>query len=177
MATANEVNTSELPLFSGVKPYERLAIVMKAEGKAPEVIANQINAEFDLDYKPSTVREWFWADGRLLQAYLEYNEKCADLAVEQAKSKIKKLSADAADTLEELMKNSYEGGVRVRAALGILNKYVPDRQVILDGGKEAGLPAQLGDAMDAAAQGEEPTDKPAEEQPNANDAPDGPPAS
>ncbi len=166
-------NTGELPQFSVLKPFEQRTIVLRAEGKTSTEITNQINAEFELAYKKRTIEEWFYPDGRLLQAYLEYNGTVADLAVEAAKTRIKKASEDAADTLVELMSSSHEGSVRVRAALGILAKYVPDRQIIQDGGKASDLPASLTEAMDKALD-EPAADAPAEP---AQEPTDEPPAS
>ena len=159
-SNADSANTSELPAFSSLKPYEQRAIVLKANGQTNEVIANQINAEFELTYASATVATWFWADGRLLQAYQEYNEALADMAVAEAKRKIKKASEAAADALKELMGGEYEGSVRVRAAMAILNKFVPDRQVLIEGGKENTLPPELADAMTTEVRGDNPPDSP-----------------
>lgn len=173
------INTGELPQFGVLKPHEQRAVVLRSENCTASEITNTINAEYGMALKTRTIEEWFYADGRLIQAYLEYNSKLAEQAVEIAKAKIQKASEDAADTLVELMSNKYEGGVRVRAALGVLAKYVPDRQVMLDGGKEQSLPAQLGEAMDKAMDDDKPADepKPEEQQPDGNDAPQSPAAS
>lgn len=172
MANSGEAatNTGKLPQFGVCKPFEQRAIVLRAGGSTAKEVTNQINAEFDLAYTTRTIEEWFYADGRLIQAYLEYNGELADQAVAAAKNKIKKSSELAADTLTELMGDTHEGSVRVRAALGILSKYVPDRQVILDGGKVDELPEEIGGQMDEAIDGDsiEPNEEPGDDQPPAS---------
>lgn len=154
MAAADEMNIGELPQFATLPPHQQHAVVLRAGGKSAKEIVNTINAEFEMALKQRTIEEWFFAAGKLMPAYLEYNEKMADIAIESAKAKIKKASEGAADTLVELMSNSHEGSVRVRAALGVLAKYVPDRQVILDGGKTNELPPEIAAAIDAKVDSE-----------------------
>ena len=148
MATADETNTSTLPQFSAIKPFEQLAVQLRAEGRTYEEIVNTINAEFDLAYKQGGVREWFGAGGRLEQAYYEFLEWHADQSVIRAKVKIKTISEKAANTLEELMTDKYDGRVRQQAARTVLGKYIPDRQVVIDENKADDLPSAIGDAGD-----------------------------
>jgi hypothetical protein len=160
-SNADSTNSKQLPTFSSIKPYEQLAVVLRSEGKTAEQTVNQINAEYELAYKANTVRDWFMAGGRLEAAYMEYLEWLADQSVREAKLKIKRLSATAADTLEEIMKDA-NGPVNVRqqAAKTVLGKYIPDRQIIVDEAKTDELPDSLADDADAIAAAD---DKPPEE--------------
>lgn len=146
-------NTKQLPTFSNTKPFEQLAIVLRAEGKDYEDVVNTVNAEYSLAYKQQSIRQWFMVGGRLEQAYLEYNEAMADQAVAEAKLRIKKLSLSAATTLEELMGNNHAGNVRQQAARTILGKYIPDRQILVDESKVEEIPEEIGSAGDAIMDG------------------------
>lgn len=148
MATADETNTSSLPQFSAVKPFEQLAVQLRAEGNDYQKVTDTINAEFNLAYKMPSVREWFHAGGRLEQAYYEYLEWHADQSVIRAKVKIKTISEKAAETLEDLLSDKYDGRVRQQAARTVLGKYIPDRQVVIDDSKADDLPSAIGDAGD-----------------------------
>lgn len=155
MATESKKD-NKLPQFATLKEHEKLAIIMRAEGKPNRVICNQINDQFDLSYKEMTVAQWFIADGRLEQPYLEYIEYSADQAVIRAKMKIKSMSELAASTLEELMsdKNTADN-VRQQAAKTVLGKYIPDRQVIVDQTHADELPSELADIANDAIAGDE----------------------
>lgn len=145
---ADSTGHKQLPTFSTLKPFEQLAVTLKAEGSKYEEIVNTINSEYSLAYKQISVRQWFMAGGRLEQAYLEYNEAMADQAVIEAKLKIKRLSNKAADTLDKLMDDDFDGRVRQQAARTVLGKYIPDRQVVIDESKADDLPSAIGDAGD-----------------------------
>lgn len=147
---ADSTNSKQLPSFSTLKPFEQLAITLRAEGKLWEEVTNTINAEYKLAYKQITIRQWFIAGARLEQAYLEYLEFHADLAVAEAKLKIKKMSKKAAETLNDLMSDKYDGTVRHNAAKTTLSKYVPDRQVVVDESKADEIPSAIVDAGDKA---------------------------
>lgn len=153
MATADETNTQQLPTFSNTKVFEQLAIQLRSEGKSYEEIRNTINEEYKLAYKQQSIREWFMAGGRLEQAYLEYNEWHADQSVIRAKLKIKKSSETAADTLDELMTDKFDGRVRYQASKTILGKYIPDRQVVVDERNADELPSAIADAGDKVLTG------------------------
>jgi hypothetical protein len=159
MATADETNTKQLPEFSSLKAFEQMAIVLHSEGRPYEEIVNMMNAEYDLAYKLMTVREWFWAGGRLEQAYLEYNEANANQHLAHARQKIKQLSLKAANTLDELMDTSTAGTVRQQAAKTVLSKYIPDRQIIVDESKTEDLPDKLAADMDAELEDKDGPDK------------------
>lgn len=155
MATSDELNVGELPSFSVLKPFEQTAIVLRAEGKSYLEILNHINTEYSLAYKQRAIEEWFYAGGRLVQAYLEYNTAVADQAVETAKMRIKKSSDRAAQVLDELMGEQYDPKIRVHAAKAVLGKFVPDRQVVFDGGGDPdNLPDGLADEMDSVVKEE-----------------------
>jgi hypothetical protein len=160
MATKDETNTSELPAFSSLKAFEQMAIILKCEGQPADKIANMINAEYNLTYKMMTIREWFWADGRLFQAYHEYNTWHADQVVNEAKLLIKKSTGQAAQTLVDLLDPKIESSVRHNAGKTLLNKFIPDRQVILDPNKVDELPTALAKAGDDVVTGGEETDGP-----------------
>ena len=147
--------TKQLPTYSTLKVHEQLAVQLRAEGQSYKAVVEQIQVDYDLTYKEGSVREWFMAGGRLEIAYYEYLEFAADEAVRQAKLKIKQLSKTAADKLENLMndKNTADNIVE-RAARTVLNKYIPDRQVIIDESKADDLPSVIGDAGDEAITGE-----------------------
>lgn len=150
MATVDATNHALLPSFSSIKPFEQLAVTLRAEGKKYQDITNTINAEYSLAYKEMTVRQWFIAGGRLEQAFNEYNEWHADQAVMRAKIRIKKLSEKASKTLSILMSDKFDGAVRHNAAKTTLAKYIPDRQVVVDESKADEIPSAIGDAGDEA---------------------------
>lgn len=155
MATREETNIKKLPAFSDAAPNERFAIELRAEGKTYEEVTNTMNAEFKTAYKMGSVREWFIADGRLNQAYMEYNDMLAAESLKQARMKLKRASERAADTLLELTSSKYDAGVRERAAGRILNKYIPDRQIIFDTDSEESIPESLGGQADKIVKGDD----------------------
>lgn len=166
MATSDETNTSELPAFSRIKAFEQRAVVLKAEGQTVDVITNQVNAEFNLSYKPISVREWFYAGGRLEAAFHEYNDKLAEIAIKEARQEIKKSTKLAADTIIELMGEDFDAKVRLGAGKTILAKYIPDKQVVLGPEDDSDdLPGALGDQGDEVVtgggeDGQKPVDEP-----------------
>ncbi len=171
---ANSTNTKELPAFSVLKPYEQAAVVLRADGSTYLEVCNTINADFELSYKPRTVEEWFYAGGKLEQAYQEYNEEIATQRIKEAKQLIRKNSLKAARVIDEFMDKDkgHDPALRLRAAQTNLNKYIPDRQVVL--GKESAdddLPEEIADKADNLVSGGEPNDG------SANDTSKGEPAS
>lgn len=167
MAKDEEINTGELPQFSVLRPFEQMAVTLKAGGSTHEQIKNTINAEFGLDYGVRGVEEWFRSGGRLEQAYLEYNGAIADRAIKEARSAIKKAAPKAVDTLVEILGKGYETPSRVAAAKALLNKYIPDRQVISEGDDGEDVPDELGRAGDKVLTGEQ------DGQNKVDDAPEG----
>lgn len=149
-------NGKQLPTFSTLKNHERLAIQLRSEGQSYKSIVEQIKIDYDLQYKEGTLRDWFMAGGRLENGYYEYVEWSADESVKQAKLKIKRLTSVAADKLEGLMtsKDTADNIVE-RAARTVLNKYVPDRQVILDENNADEIPSAIGDAGDEVLTGDQ----------------------
>lgn len=158
MATKDETNVKKLPAFSALKPHERFAVELKSDGKTYDEIVNTINAEYELAYKYNTVRGWFIAGGQLEAAYLEYITMLAEQSVREAKLKIKRLSSKAANTLEETMGDEYEGTVRVASAKALLNKYIPDRQLVLDEVPDDELPDSITNAADEVIDGQNKVD-------------------
>lgn len=160
-------NTKQLPTFSNLKGFEQLAVTLKADGQKYAEIVNTINAEYELAYKELTLRGWFMAGGRLEQAYLEYVDVLADQAVREAKTKIKRMSLTAANTLEDLMKDDVGSNARGLAARTVLAKYIPDRQIIVDETKTDDLPDELAAAADNIVKGGGKTDgqKPVDDPP------------
>lgn len=148
MATKDEINTKELPAFSSTKAHEQMAISMRAEGKTYQEVTNTINAEFNLAYKVNSVMEWFYSGGRLEAAYLEYLAAYADQSLKMARLKIKSLQTKAADTLEDLLGSHVPSNVRQQAARTVLNKFIPDRQIVSDNDKDD-IPPEIGAAGDS----------------------------
>jgi len=153
MADSDDQNTTDknkqLPTFSTLKVHEQLAIQLRSEGQGYRSIVDQLKVDYDLQYKEGTLREWFMAGGRLEVAYYEYLDFAADESVKQAKLKIKQLSLKAANKLETLMdsKDTADNIVE-RAARTVLNKYIPDRQVIIDEAAADEIPSAISDAGD-----------------------------
>lgn len=165
MATSDETNTSELPSFSAITAPERRAIVLRSEGKTYEVIANHINVTYALDYSERTVREWFGANGRLQQAYSEYNEAQAHIALTDARQLIKKASKAAAANMVSKI-NSTDERVSLDASRHLLNKYIPDRQIVSDSPEqESDLPDELQAAATALREEDDDGPKPVDEPP------------
>ncbi len=168
MATKDETNTSELPSFSVLKGYQRRAVILRYEGKTHEQIANNINDEFAMDYVPRSVGEWFMAGGKLEAAYHELLDLMAKQSLQEARQAIKLASKAAATTLIKRMASNDER-VSVRAAQALLNKYIPDKQVVLDGPEaDDDLPEELSKLADEIATGGADGPKP------VDDAPEGP---
>lgn len=155
MATSDETNNRTLPSFSVLKGHERAAVVLKSEGKTVEQIVANINDEFALTYTVRGVGEWFQAGGRLEQALIEYNEALAVASLRDARQLIKRASRSAAATLIKGLNNP-DPRVANDAAKSLLNKYIPDRQVISDSMTEEELPEELANAGDALLKEREP---------------------
>lgn len=148
-ANSDSTNTSDLPSFSVLKGHERRAVVLKSEGKTNAQIAAHINNEFTVDYSDRTVQEWFIANGRLFQAMTEYNEAQAIISLQQARQLIKKSSSAAAATLIRQL-NSPDEKIAQGAAYRLLNKYIPDKQIMLgDSPDEEQLPDELAAVADS----------------------------
>lgn len=139
----DSTNTSTLPSFSALKDSERRAVILKSEGKINEQITAHINDEFALDYSVRTITEWFQPAGKLKQAYDEYNEALALTSLAEARQLIKRASKGAVTNLIAKIK-SPDDSVSLRASMALLNKYIPDKQVMLDKDfKEEELPSEL----------------------------------
>lgn len=163
MATKDETNISELPSFSVIKGHERRAVILKAEGKTVAQITAHINDEFAQTYSDRTVQEWFVVGGRLEQAMSEYNEAQAHLALKEAKQLIRKATkAAAANMIAKIA--SPDDRVSLDASRHLLNKYIPDRQIVADAPEaEADLPDELqaaATALKEAENGSKPVDEP-----------------
>lgn len=139
----------QLPTYSTLKAHEQLAIQLRSEGMKYKDIVGQLKTDYNLVYKEASLREWFMAGGRLEIAYNEFLEFLAEESVKQAKLKIKQLSSKAVDKLEALLDDDNTAdNIVERTARTILNKYIPDRQVIIDETKADELPPAIGDAGD-----------------------------
>lgn len=168
MATDQQTNAAEVPGFHALKGYERRAVILRYEGKTYNQIANNVNDEFATTYAERTVGDWFMAGGRLEQAYHELMDAMAAQSLKEARQTIKLASRLAAGALVDQLRSANEPQIRQGAAKALLNKYIPDKQVVLDGpGLEEDLPAELVEAGSkiAAELGEQ----------NAPDAVDNPP--
>lgn len=153
MATKDETNTAKAPGFSALKGYQRRAVILRYEGKTYAQITANINDEFATTYAERSVADWFVAGGQLEVAYHEFMDAMAAQSLKEARQNIKLGSRAAATTLIAKLKSGDEA-IQVRAALGLLNKFIPDKQVVLDGpGLEEDLPAELADLGDVIAAG------------------------
>jgi hypothetical protein len=174
----NSTNTGELPAFSRLKPFQQRAVVLKANGKRTTAITNQINAEFELAYSVPTVAEWFYAGGKLEAALVEYQEKLAEMAISEARRLIRRNTLKSAETLVELQDDKYLPMVRMHSAKALLNKFIPDKQVVMSPSEAAAddLPDELADAGDKIVKGEDKTDgpKPVDDTPEGGEADQGP---
>lgn len=147
MATADSTNTTQLVAFSGVRNFERRLIILRAEGKPYAELRSVLALEFNKKWTESYIRTLFAAGGRLEQAYIEYNEALAAASLKEAKLLAQRASKAAIITMTELMGNSQEPRIRLDAAKAVANKYVPDRQVIFEGGEaETDLPDEIANA-------------------------------
>ena len=159
----DSTNTSELPAFTTIKDHEKRAVILKAEGKTMEQVTAHINNEFVLDYSVSSVKEWFYAGGRLEQAYSEYLEASAHIALKETRLLIKRASkAAAANMISKI--NSQDDRVSLDASRHLLNKYVPDRQIVSDAPEpESDLPDELQAVASSLREGDDepkPVDEP-----------------
>ncbi len=147
MATADSTNTKQLIAFSSVNNWERRIIILRAEGKPYRELVSVLKDEFHKRWTESYVRQLFMAGGRLEQAYIEYNEALAAASLKEAKLLAQRASKSAIITMVDLMKDSNEPGIRLNAAKAIANKYVPDRQIVFEGGEaETDLPDEIANA-------------------------------
>lgn len=154
---------SELPSFPNIKVHERRAVILRAEGKTYEQITAHINDEFALNFSIDTVKEWFYAGGRLLQAYHEYIEADAAMSLKEARQAIKRSTKAAAANLIEKMDSSDER-VSLDATKALLNKYIPDKQVVMDTPEaDPDIPEELQQVANSLKEGEDgpqPVDEP-----------------
>lgn len=164
MATADSTNTKLLPTFSNIKPFEQLAVQLRAEGKSYEEVTNTINAEFELAYKSPSLRQWFMVGGRLEQAFMEYNEAMADQSIKVAKTKLKAAQTQLADWLIELASPGHESNVRISAIRAGLNKFIPDKQIVMTAEPDDELPDEIANAAAKVLHGSEPVDEPQQSQ-------------
>ena len=174
MATNDKTGTSKLPSFSTIKESEKRAVILKSEGKTMDQVTAHINNEFALDYAVITVRQWFFAGGKLEQAYSDYNEATAVLALKEARQIIKKATKVAAAVLTRHL-NSMDEKIQQGAAKSLLNKYVPDKQISLDSTwEEESIPDELASVADALKEdnidGPEPVDEPPVGEPDSPEA-------
>jgi HEAT repeat protein len=85
----------------------------------------------------------------------EFNEAQAIVSLQQARQLIKKSSSAAAATLIRQL-NSPDEKIAQGAAYRLLNKYIPDKQVMLgDGFEEETLPEELAAVADSLREGED----------------------
>ncbi len=152
---ANNKGTSELPGFTSLKGHERRAVILRAEGKSYGQITAHINNEFALEYAEITVKEWFYAGGRLEQAYSEYLEADAAMSLKEARQVIKRASRAAAANLIKKMASA-DDRVSLDATKALLNKFIPDKQVVMDTPEaEADLPPELQDVAKSLREGDD----------------------
>ncbi len=147
MANPDSTNTSQLVAFTHVKPFEQRIIILRADGQSYAQLVEVLTKEFHKRWTESYVRHLFSANGRLYQAYLEYNEALAAASLKEAKLLAQRSSKAAIVTMMELMGKSQEPRIRLDSAKALANKYVPDRQVIFEGGEaETDLPDEIANA-------------------------------
>ncbi len=179
MATKDETNLIALPRFSTLPPVDQRAIVLRADGRTYDQISGILMSEFGLERSPITIRGWFNVNGRLEQAYMDYNQAIADATVKRAKQLAQRLSEQAIATLGDLMKDGNDGTVRLGAAKAMANKFIPDRQVVINN-REEDVPSDLMDEGegvlsdirgDSATNGQtDASGQPGSDQPNADQA-------
>lgn len=171
MATQDATNTKPFKTFLNLDGPEQMAIVLKSEGRMYEEIIADINREFGRQYSLQTLKWWFMAGGKLEQAYLDYLEELGNEAVREAKLLIRRGTRAAASTLIQKL-TSKDERVQVRAATGLLNKYVPDKQITIieDGVGDDDLPEELSDKADSIVTGgQDGGDEPRAVEPSAGD--------
>lgn len=165
MADNNETNIKELPGFSSIKTHERRAIILKSEGKTIAQITAHINDQFALTYAEDSVAEWFYAGGRLEQAFAEFNEAQALVSLQEARQLIKKASKAAAANMVAKIA-SPDDRVSLDASRHLLNKYIPDRQIVSDTpAAEEDLPEELKAAAAALREADDDGPKQVDEPP------------
>lgn len=182
MANPNSTNTSELPGFTTLRGAERSAVMLRYEGKTYAQIANNINDEFGTTYVERTVNDWFIAGGKLEAAYHELLDAMAAQSLKEARQTIKRASNAAAGVLVDQLRSTNDPLIRQNAAKALLNKFVPDKQVVLDGpGLDEDLPVELAERANeiVAAAGGTDEPKPVDDAPDspAPDQPTGPSSS
>ncbi len=155
MAKKTPPGNKELPSFSELKPIEQTCIMLKAQGYTYAEIRETLTAEKKKAPALGTLHDWFYAKGRLFQAYTEYNETMADVTVTAGKNLIKHLTKEAAVMMGQMMrKTTANDRDRIRAGQILLAKYVPDKQIVLgQGGADDDLPEEIADDMDKMTKG------------------------
>lgn len=170
MATQDATNTSQLVAFSSVGNHERRLIIMRSEGKPYAELVTVARNEFNLRWTESYIRHLFSVGGRLEQAYREYNDALAGQSLREAKQLAQRASKAAIITMTELMGAAQEPTIRLNAAKALANKFVPDRQIVFDGGAgESDIPDEIANAgvalLEEAENGPEQVDDPQQGQP------------
>lgn len=156
-SNSDSTNDSKLPAFSSIKAFERKAIILKSEGHTMDVVTAHVNDMYALNYTADTLRSWFWAGGRLEQAWLEYNDHLSEVTLREARHAIKQHSLKAVNRLIKVVdKEGAEDRDAIRASATILNKYIPDKQLVLDKDNATDeLPPAIANAGIAAALAED----------------------
>ena len=143
MASRNSTNTRDLASFSVLNGPDRLAVMLKAEGKSAEQIATGRYSEFGTTRSKRTVQEWFIPGGRLEQAYLEWSEVLASESVRDAQILARRAARGAVGKLISLSERA-DDAIALRAATALAAKYLAPGK---SGGgfEEEELPPQLED--------------------------------
>lgn len=127
-------------------PHQR-AVVLKSQGATHEIVAQTLQDEFQLTTTKNTVNQWFASGGLLEQALNETKEKLAEEGLREARLVLKRASLPAAVTLVRLL-NDPNPLIQLRASMAILNKYIPDRQIVPTEHIENDLPEELSEIAD-----------------------------
>lgn len=147
MATKDETGLGLLAHFSSLNSPDKDCVRWRYDGKTYQEISDLLLVEHDFKRSKEGVRSCFGPDGRLEQALSEYRETIADAALDEAKTLARRLSKTAILTMGELMNDKHADNIRLGASVAIANKYVPDKQVFVDGGHETNLPDGIRGAM------------------------------
>lgn len=152
-------NLKELQSFRALKQSEQRAVVLRYEGKSYPQIAANISDDFAKDVSERTVRDWFVAGGRLEGAYHEFLDAMAAQSFHQAKQTLLRGQDIAAQNMVRKIASG-DDRVSLDASKAVLNKFIPDRQVMLEGPAAVDdLPAELS-KEGAAIVGEHNPDQP-----------------
>lgn len=150
MANPNSTHTKPLPSYIRLSNPERLAVEMRANGRAYEDIIAAMNHYFGFERSYEAVRDWFRPGiGRLTQALDQYRDIMLRESMRETLMMEMRASVPAVVTLVKLLEHP-KANIQLKAAIALLELAFPYG---MDGPaislpKEFELPSELDDGSE-----------------------------